>query len=725
VSADRLSLTAMIAAGLMLAHQVAGKAVRDSFFLSQYPAADLPRMVIAAASLTIVFVLLFARALSRFGPRRLVPAGFLASAAIHVGEYALSPGSPGPWSVVIYFHIVALGAILLSGFWSVITEAFDPRSAKRVFARITGAGTLGGIVGGVLAERTAAMLSPTHVLLLLASLHLLCSAFLTAVRSASEGRHPEVESDPVSPRDLFRRAPYLRTIAILVLSGTAAAAVLDYMFKAGAGLTFGKGAPLLRFFAVFYTSTQVLTFLSQAFLARPSLRRLGIGKTVAALPATVGAGALGALFVPAFPAILSARAGEFLMRGSLFRSGYELLFTPVPPAEKRAAKTLIDVGCDRAGDALGSGVVQLLLWLGPAYVTSEYLGATLALAAVGVWGALRLDRQYAELVRQRLVDRAVELDLAESVESIRLPAAPSLTVAVATPAPPAPAPTPPAPAAAPRPPVQNDSLIEALQQLRSGDPERVRAALEKLEKPRPVIAAQVVRLLAWDEVSDAARQALMRCPDHFTGLLADHLAMRNEVQFGIRRRIPRILSHCDSQLAVWGLLAGLRDVRFEVRFQCSRALDALLQRNPELHADRDEVFAAVERELQVARPIWDSRRLLDPRDESDPYAFFDEHLRERADRSLEHIFSLFATVLPREPAKIAFRALHTQDPVLRNLAFEYLEGVLPPTVRERLWPIIEPGPLTAPPRPREEVVADLVRSHESLLMLLHPPTAEP
>ena len=63
----------------MLAHQVAGKAVRDSFFLSNYPASDLPKMVIAAAAVTIVLVLLFARAMRRFGPQRLVPAGFFLS----------------------------------------------------------------------------------------------------------------------------------------------------------------------------------------------------------------------------------------------------------------------------------------------------------------------------------------------------------------------------------------------------------------------------------------------------------------------------------------------------------------------------------------------------------------------------------------------------------------------------------------------------------------------
>ena len=78
----------------------------------------------------------------------------------------------------------------------------------------------------------------------------------------------------------------------------------------------------------------------------------------------MGAGALGALLAPIFPVFTVLRSLESGLRGSLYRAGYELLYTPVPAAEKRTAKTLIDVGCDRAGDALGSAIVQLMLWFG-------------------------------------------------------------------------------------------------------------------------------------------------------------------------------------------------------------------------------------------------------------------------------------------------------------------------------------------------------------------------
>ena len=700
----------MAVSAIMLAHQVAGKAVRDSFFLSNYPASDLPKMVIAAAAATVLFVLLFARVMSRLGPQRLVPAGFFISSMLHIAEYRVMAGNPALWSVLIYVHIVALGAILLSGFWSLMAETFHPRSAKQFFGRIAGAGTLGGIAGGLMAERIAALFSASSVLLLLAASHLLCAGVLLSLRSSASGSHRAESREHIPPLELFRRAPYLGVIAVLVLAGTTEAAILDYLFKAGAGATFAKGAPLLRFFAVFYTVTQVLTLFAQIFLVPKALQRFGIGHTILALPVGVGAGALGALFAPIFPVFALFRSMESGLRGSMFRAGYELLYTPVPEAEKRAAKPLLDVGCDRAGDALGSGIVQLMLWFGAAFIPSGLLGAMLALAAAGIWAALRLDPAYSGLVQQRLVDRAVELDLDDIHDSTTRSAIARVRVG-------SPPPAVPTSDLIPLPEPGLDPLLDVMKELRSGDRRRVLDALKEISRPKPMIASQLVLLLAWDEVSDAVRETLQKAAGPLTGLLVDHL-IDPGVEFAIRRRIPRILAQSDSPFAIQGLIAGLSDLRFEVRFQCSRALDSLVQRRSDLKVPADLVFAPVERELQVARPIRESRRLLDARDGSDANTFLDEILRERANETLEHIFSLFASVLPREPIKIAFRALHTEDPALRGLATEYLDSVLPTRIREGLWEMIEIKPEREPSDAHRDPLSELLRAHDSLLLLM-------
>jgi len=99
--------------------------------------------------------------------------------------------------------------------------------------------------------------------------------------------------------------------------------------------------------------------------------------------------------------------------------------------------------------------------------------------------------------------------------------------------------------------------------------------------------------------------------------------------------------------------------------------------------------------------------------------FVDDFVKDRANRSLVHVFTLLALVLPAEPLQIAFRGLHTDDQNLRGTALEYLEGVLPPPIRERLWPYLEDNrQKTVVSRPREQILQDLLRSHQSIMLNL-------
>ena len=63
------------------------------------------------------------------------------------------------------------------------------------------------------------------------------------------------------------------------------------------------------------------------------------------------------VYLPGFASATLARGAHESLTNSLFRSAYELLFTPLPEAEKRRAKALIDVGIDKLGSLAGSAVV--------------------------------------------------------------------------------------------------------------------------------------------------------------------------------------------------------------------------------------------------------------------------------------------------------------------------------------------------------------------------------
>lgn len=711
----------MAGSSCMIAHQVAGKAARDGFFLQQFEPADLPRMVVVAALLSFALALLFSRWSEKLGPARLVPFSFAASALLHFLEWVGLDHFPRPVVVFFYLHVVGLGAILLSGFWLLLSEVFDLREAKAKFGRIAGVGTIGGIAGGVIAERIVAFSWSEHLLLLLSALHLTCAAISFQLHPPAR-RHLK-PAPPVTLRRAFEQTPLLWQLAALVFLGTCTAALLDYLFKLGATLSLGKGPELVRYFAAYYTGCQILTFLLQTFLAKPAVERLGVSKSVASLPFTVGLGATAALLIPVYPLVVFVRATEVILRGSLFRSGYEFLYTPVPPSDKRAVKTIVDVGFDRMGDAVGAGAVQLMMWLGPALARPEILGLAMVLTAISTALSLRLEGSYRGVLERGLVERAREdsenPDEPDTILNTIFDGAPSFPeVKAVKPArnTPAAAKPKPKPVSAAPSPTLFDFTVERLTELRSRDSRRVINTLESAAPWDPILVPQIIRLLAWDEVSAAARRYLERGKGRILGQLMDALTDQ-DLDYSIRRRLPRLLARVGVQQSVDGLVTALEDPRFEIRYQCGRALDYLKRRHDDLDFRPVAVMAAAARELAVSQVIWNSRRRSENTpSHADNDEFLDEILQNRADRSLEHVFSLFAVVLPREPLMAAFRALHQDDKMFRGLALEYLENILPEDVRKRLWEIIEEAPpATRTPHDREELMKALLETNNSLV----------
>lgn len=700
---------AMAGSLTMIAHQVAAKAARDGLFLQQFEPSDLPKMVVAAAILSFALAALFARASERVGPAKLVPSAFAFSAVLHLLEWFLMPGTPRAIVVLVYLHVVGLGAILLSGFWLLLSESFDLREAKKRFGRIAGVGTVGGILGGVLAERMVAWSWGDHLLLLLAVFHLICAGLAARLRPI--GHRPPRQQEPVSVTAAFRRTPLLWQLAALVFLGTCTAALLDYLFKLGATMALGKGPELVRYFAFYYTGCQLLTFLLQTFLAKSAVERLGIAKSVASLPVAVGIGSTVALLIPVYPLVVALRALEMVLRGSLFRSGYEFLYTPVPPSDKRAVKTIVDVGFDRMGDAVGAGAVQLMMWLGPALARPEILGLAMVLTAISATLALRLDASYRGVLERGLVERAREEDDGASLNTAfdgfpSLPSMPAVAKPIEQIVPSVSVPISTA----------IDPPLELLRELRSRDAKQVRRALTVDGPWEALVIPQVIRLLAWEEVSTSARSYLQRAGRHILGQLNDALA-DPDLEYGIRRRLPRLLAQIGEQPSVDGLVRALDDPRFEIRYQCGRALDYLCRRHSQLDFHPAAVMAAAGRELLVNQSIWNSRRPVEPADGgSDSYDYLDELLRDRSSRSLEHVFSLFAVVLPREPLMAAFRALHQDDKAFRGLALEYLETMLPDEIRQRLWVVVRESPPVISPADRQRVLDTLLETNASLLL---------
>jgi AAA family ATP:ADP antiporter len=733
-------VTAMICAAAVTAQFVGGKATRDALYLAQLDVTSLPLMVVATSFVSIALVALAARFMRSIPPATFVPVAFAVSAVLLLGEWALTYLAPKAGAAMVYLQISGIGPILGSGFWLILSDCFDPRTAKQRFGQIAGMGTLGGLVGGLLAERTGALVGISAMLPVLAVMNLVCAWQIR--RLAGPGRAPVTADSSTaaaartapsvqSGLRVLREAPYLQNLAALVLLGTTGATLVDYVFKVHAVNAFGRGDALLRFFAVYYAAISLVTFVIQTSSSRLALEKLGLAVTAGTPSLALIFTGIGGLFAPGLQSAMVARGGESVFRGSLFRAGYELFYTPIPLAEKAAAKSIIDVGFDRLGDAVGGGIIRLLLVvLAPARQAAAILAGAILCSAAALAVATRLNRGYIQTLERSLLNRGIELEL-EDVEDLTtrtvmfntvllgglgtFPRKPSARAAGRSVEPRRADPIADLDAVIP---AHADDEVLQIAALRSRDATRILSTLRSIDALPATLVPHLIPLLAWDAVAQETMTALRTVAEERIGELTDALLDAHQ-PFVIRRRLARVFSVCVSQRAADGLLLGLDDMRFEVRFHCARSLTAMRARNPSIRIDREAIFEVVRREAAVGRPVWDSKRLLPQADDAGPNMFVDDFVKDRANRSLVHVFTLLALVLPAEPLQIAFRGLHTDDQNLRGTALEYLEGVLPPAIRERLWPYLEDRRQTpSSARPREQILADLIRSHQSIMLNL-------
>ncbi|MEE8060563.1 MAG: hypothetical protein V3T16_01985, partial [Gemmatimonadales bacterium] len=521
--------------------------------------------------------------------------------------------------------------------------------------------------------------------------------------------------------NVLRRSPYLTTIGALIFLTALSEGLLDLGFKSWASTQILDGNNLLRFFAVFYTAVALITMLFQTLATRGMLQRFGLAASAGALPAVVAVGALGVMAIPGLISIMVARGAESITRNSVYRSAYELLFNPVGAPERRVVKPLLDVGFVRVGDLAAGALAQLMILFttgGPR--GAPYMALTFVFAVAAITVARRLHKGYLKTLEKSLLIRGSYLEgdrMTDAAQTAVLQTLGAIDLSqfrqsvsgiegvadsrVETPDQP------------PSVPAQLDPELARTLELRSRDRSRVRQALT--ESPvTPALIPHVVPLLAWDEVARDAIHALRRVAGKSTGVLTDFL-LDPDTDFSIRRRLPLVLIEAGTQRSVDGLLAALQDRRFEVRYRCGRVLSKLHSDHPSLRLDRAVVLAAIDREVAVDRGVWESRRLLDATEEEESPPVIDEVLRDRADRSLEHVFTMLSLILPAQPLRVAFRGLYTDDAILRGTALEYLESALPEDLRIKLWPFLE-NPIRRADQSRsgEVIMGDLLKSDESI-----------
>jgi ATP:ADP antiporter, AAA family len=734
---------------IAIAQQVMGRATRDALFLSSFPVERLPAMMIAAAAVSFLSAVYVGRLITRLSPARVIPWLFGVSGVLLAAEWALGTVASGVLAIVIYLHWAVFGGTLVSTFWSVINERFDPRAGKRYVGWIASGATAGGIVGGIAAFLAARFIATQDTLAPLSVMHLLCSVLSFRHLRSRAGIHrsgtPAGDTVP-SALGVLKKVAYLRDLAVLVATVSAMEALADYTLNAQAAAKWAHGAELMSFFSLFHMVVSVVTFLLQVLVGRLALERLGLVGALATLPLFAMAGSGVAAIAPRLWTAVALRGAMSAIGNSFYRSGYELLFGPLPPEKKRPTKTVIDVAFDRLGTTLGSGFALSMIALLPSLVPVSLLVAVFGLAVFSVLVTRRLQAGYVRLLEESLtvapalhgrarpelglsqtfgrMDRAELMKEIASLRRENLLVSGEMTSPFAwfdasepgTGSSPPPTSSTPPPSAPPLrsdrsedddkgravsdidiapaqfparltpTPASLDTLTTRTAALLSGDVARIRAVLEEPSFD-PRLAPHAIVLLANETVQRDAVRALRTIANRITGQLTDALLDR-AVPPHVRRRVARAMSTCTSQRAVDGLVEGLLDDSFEVRYQCGLTLLKITHTEHNLSVSKEGALSAVRREVDLDRKLWQHQPPLGAVDEEGDLPLVDGFLRDRTSRSLQHVFSILALVFEREPMRRALMALSGDDEILRGTALEYLDEVLPSDVKAALWPYV-------------------------------------
>lgn len=332
---------------------------------------------------------------ARFAPPRFVPYAYRFFAlTLLVFSALLALRLDSVWLARSFFVWVSVfNLFIVSIFWSVLNDCFSNEQGRRLFGFIAAGGTLGTVVGPLLAAAAVSLFGPMLLALLAAvllELALRCFRGIYPHRAAAgataaaAGRAQPLGGQVWAGLTLIAGSPYLLGICAYLLLHTAASTFLYFEQARIVADALAGTAARTRFFAMVDFSVSCLTLGLQVLVTGRLMRRFGLVLCLAMLP-LVTVAAFGALaLAPTLAVLACAQVARRSLDYAIARPAREVLFTVVSRQEKYQAKNAIETLVYRGGDALSGWLSSALTALGVGVAGI----ALLAIPMAAGWGAL-------------------------------------------------------------------------------------------------------------------------------------------------------------------------------------------------------------------------------------------------------------------------------------------------------------------------------------------------
>lgn len=358
---------------------------------------------------TVVFLVMliavpaYSVIVARWSRARFIPFANRFFLACLVGFFAalqLLPAAARPWidrAFYVWSSVFALFVVAV--YWGFLTDLFDDDQGKRLFGFVAVGSSLGGIFGStttsLLAERV-----PVFALLLLACVPLEASAWVArglhgwANRPDAplrrEGAGERIGGTAWSGIALVFRSPRLRMIALYLVLMVFASTMLYFQQADILGGAITDRGARRAFLARLDFWVNVLTLAGQGLLAAHVIRLVGVGVTLAIVPAVAFLGFASLGLAPTLAAFVAVQVMYNSGRHALSKPAREVLFTQVGREERYKSKAFIDAAVYRGGDLVSGWIYAGLGAIGLSFSQIALVAAPVA--AVWAWIGLVLGR---------------------------------------------------------------------------------------------------------------------------------------------------------------------------------------------------------------------------------------------------------------------------------------------------------------------------------------------
>ncbi len=388
------------------------KSIRNANILERYGIEALPFAYLAAALVVGFVVALHSKIQVKVSRHLLIMSTLIFF--IFTGLVFIYPFFPEWVSIVYWVWANLYIVVLVTQFWMLVNDIFNPREAKRLIGIFVSGGILGGFFCGLLAyllPRTSYFdfLLPIALIFVCLAVFVVNAIFrMRRSIDLSPSEDEQVAGTGSRQRVGFREcyktvrgSRYLVILAAIVTVTLVVSTLVDFLYNSIVEQKIEGNAGLTSFFGLFNMGLMIVAFLLQLLMTSSFIRRFGLRISLLLYPLVLMI-CLGALaFVPVLFLAVLLKGSDKSLSYSLNQSVRELLYIPVPPVRKYKAKIFIDMFVNRFAKGMGGIILLVVIHL---IANNPLVISGVTIVLIGVWIVLNMaaSREYTDSVRKKL-----------------------------------------------------------------------------------------------------------------------------------------------------------------------------------------------------------------------------------------------------------------------------------------------------------------------------------